>query len=602
MRNVLYLALLVPILALAAGTTQPITALAPEGGTVISTPAAAPVVDRGQPNIPPRALVGTLDTIGGTTYDWWANGPIYRMIVNAGPTNGVHAVWMYCPDLTGQGFPNRSMRYNYYEYESHMWLYADPSNFMDGGVNVFPKRSGYGNVDADPATGVAVIGGHVAVGADIRPWVAKDASPGAGIFEYADSMDLGVTQWPPISVGQDGTIHILAMTPETGSPAYQLNYSHIAPGSWPNWSTLVTGFEPGPGFPTHNIAASKVSSKVAVSWVVSVAVGGGVEYGFVDFSTDGGANWDPLPTELDPPAVFGGDTSTSYHISSIFPWYDRQDKFHIVANLAPCVAETVRVIPSHIYHYCPDNDPQWSLIHIATADTFASNVSLGYNVSFACRPSIGEDNDGNLFVAWEQFDSLNYEPATSDMRADIFASGSSDGGHTWTPPVKLTDAGSYSMRFPSVIDLAVDGGSDPDTVFVIYEADSVAGFYVSPSGSPEGPATHNPVLVQKIPLDSLIPPGVAEQPGATPVRLDAVAKPNPFGGRTVISYALPRPGDVSLVVYDAVGRPVQTLASGRRAAGRYSATWDARNVAGGVYFYALTSGSASVTKKLILTH
>jgi len=59
---------------------------------------------------------------------------------------------------------------------------------------------------------------------------------------------------------------------------------------------------------------------------------------------------------------------------------------------------------------------------------------------------------------------------------------------------------------------------------------------------------------------------------------------------------------VSLVVYDAAGRPVQTLASGRREAGRYSATWDASDAAAGVYFYTLTSGETSATRKLILAH
>jgi flagellar hook assembly protein FlgD len=97
-----------------------------------------------------------------------------------------------------------------------------------------------------------------------------------------------------------------------------------------------------------------------------------------------------------------------------------------------------------------------------------------------------------------------------------------------------------------------------------------------------------------------LPVGVAEQKPATPTQLAVSAGPNPFGGRTQISYSLPRTGDVSLVVYDAAGRPVQTLASGRCEPGRHSATWDAKNAAAGVYFYTLTSGKASITRKLIL--
>ncbi len=590
MRNVLGLVLLVPILALAAGTTQPVTALAPENGTINVAPLPAPApADQGQPNIPPRALVGSLDTIGGTTYDWMANGPRMRMIVNS-PEYGVHALWMYSTATTGTDFPDRNMRYNFYDISAHAWNWLDP-DYMQSGVNVFGKRAGYGNIDADPTTGNAVVGGHVAVGggADITPLVARDAAPGAGIFEYCDTTELGICQWPRTTVGQDGQINIFPIT-----AAYELSYSHIAAGNWPTFSTPVTGIVPSPGFPTHNIAASKVSSKVSLVWEISTDI---PEDAYQSHSTDGGITWDS-PWALDPPVAFGNgsDSLTSFHITSLCPWYDAQDKFHVVCNLIPMVNDTGYIIPSQIWHYCPDNAEPWSRIHIAGCAPENLQAAVGYNASYACRPNIGQDNDGNLFVAWEQFDSANVEATTSRLRADIFAARSTDNGVTWGDGLKLTDAGTHSMRFPSVIDLAVEG--DPDTMYVLYEDDSISGFFVQS----EGPATPNPVLVQKVPVDAIpVKPGaVSEQRAITPLRLDAVANPNPFGGRTQISYSLPRPGDVSLVVYDAAGRPVQTLVSGRREAGRYTATWDAHDVAAGVYFYTLTSGKASTTRKLIL--
>jgi len=592
MRNVLGLVLLVPILALAAGTTQPVTALAPENGTMNMAPLPAPApVDQGQPNIPPKALIGSLDTIGGTTYDWMANGPRMRMIANS-PEYGVHAVWMFSTATTGTDFPDRNMRYNFYDFSARAWNWLDPDH-MQSGVNVFGKRAGYGNLDADPTTGNAVIGGHVAVGggADITPSVARDAAPGAGIFEYCDSTELGICQWPRTSVGQDGQIDIFPIT-----AAYALSYSNIAAGNWPTFSTPVTGIVPSPGFPTHNIASSKVSSKVSLVWEISTDI---PEDAYQSHSTDGGITWDS-PSTLDPPVAFGNgsDSLTSFHISSLFPWYDAQDKFHVVCNLIPLVNDTGYIIPSQIWHYCPDNTEPWSRIHIAGCDPANLQAAVGYNASYACRPNIGQDNDGNLFVAWEQFDSANVEATTSRLRADIFASRSTDNGVTWGDGLKLTDAGTHSMRFPSIIDLAVDGGSDEDTVFILFEDDAISGFFVQT----EGPATPNPVLVLKIPGNQIpaAPPAVAEQRPATSVRLDAAANPNPFGGRTQISYSLPRTGDVSLVVYDAAGRPVQTLASGRREAGRYTATWNAHDVAAGVYFYTLTSGKASITRKLIL--
>ena len=585
MRNVLCLVVLVPILALAAGNTRPVTVLAPENGVANSAPAVMPV-DQGRATIPPKALVGTLDTIGGTTYDWWTNGPGLRMLHNS-PGFGVHALWMYSTATSGTTFDDRNMRYNYYDYGTRTWNWIDP-DYMQSGVNVFTHRAGYGNIDADPTTGAAIVGCHYTGTGGVTPKVAKDVSPGAGIFDYADGEPvLGVCQWPPISVGQDGTINIFPIT-----AGYVLSYSHIAP--WPTYSTPITGIEPSPGFPTHNVAASKVSGDVALTWEISTD---DPEDAYMQTSTDNGATWTSA-TQLPAPTTFSGDTSVAFHITSLSPYYDHNNRLNIVANVCPEVNDTVFIIPSQIWHYCADNSPQWNLISVAGCAPANLQAAVGYNATYADRPSMGQDDDGNLFVAWEQFDSANVEPITSRLRADIFASGSHDGGITWSPAVKLTDAGTSSMRFPSVIDQAVEGSPDPDTIYVIYEVDQIAGFFVQSEGS----ATNNTVVVQKIPMTSVIPPGVAEGPGVTPVRMDAVAGPNPFGGRTVISYALPRAGDVSLVVYDAVGRPVQTLASGRREAGRYNATWNAGNAAAGVYFYTLTSGKTSMTRKLILAH
>ena len=590
MRNVLCLVLLVPILALAAGKTQPVTALAPENGTmnVAPAPVTAPVA-QGQPNIPPRALVGTLDTIGGTTYDWWTNGPRLRMLVNS-PTYGVHALWMYSTATTGTDFADRNMRYNFYDITTHAWNWID-ADYMQSGVNVFDKRAGYGSIDADPATGIAIVGCHVTGTGGVVPRAGRDAAPGAGIFEYADGEPvLGVCQWAPIAVGQDGQMNIFPIT-----ATYQMSYSHIAAGSWPTFATPVN-VDPTPGFPTHNIAASKVSNKVSLVWEIQANI---PEDAYLSTSTDGGITWD-TPANLVPPTAFGNgsDTLTSYHITSLFPWYDAQDKFHVVANLMPVVNDTAYIIPSQIWHYCPDNNPPWSRIAIATCDPANLQASVGYNAAYACRPNIGQDDDGNLYVAWEQFDSANVEATTSRLRADIFVAGSVDNGKSWPDSaLKLTDAGTHSMRFPAIIDQAVEGGADPDTVYIMYEDDSISGFFVQS----EGPATPNPVVVQKI-AGSLIPkgiPGVAEH-SATPLQLTTAAEPNPFGGRTRISYSLPKAGDVSLVICDAVGRPVQTLVSGRSAAGRYTATWDVKNAAAGVYFYTLTSGRSSLTRKLIL--
>ncbi len=76
--------------------------------------------------------------------------------------------------------------------------------------------------------------------------------------------------------------------------------------------------------------------------------------------------------------------------------------------------------------------------------------------------------------------------------------------------------------------------------------------------------------------------------------------PNPFNPTTVIQYQLPASGQVSLKVYDELGREVAALVDTRENAGTYSVKFDGGNLASGVYFYRLSAGTYSETKKLLL--
>ena len=81
--------------------------------------------------------------------------------------------------------------------------------------------------------------------------------------------------------------------------------------------------------------------------------------------------------------------------------------------------------------------------------------------------------------------------------------------------------------------------------------------------------------------------------------------PNPFNPETRIEFSLPTAGDVSLVVYDVLGRTVRSLGSGSYTAGRHTVTWDGRDtygqsVASGVYFYRLDAGGTVLTRKMML--
>lgn len=76
--------------------------------------------------------------------------------------------------------------------------------------------------------------------------------------------------------------------------------------------------------------------------------------------------------------------------------------------------------------------------------------------------------------------------------------------------------------------------------------------------------------------------------------------PNPFNPTTTIRFQVPVLSDVTLTVYDVLGREVETLVNDSKGAGVYEVTWNAANLSSGVYYYRLTAGSFSDVKKLLL--
>lgn len=81
--------------------------------------------------------------------------------------------------------------------------------------------------------------------------------------------------------------------------------------------------------------------------------------------------------------------------------------------------------------------------------------------------------------------------------------------------------------------------------------------------------------------------------------------PNPFNPSTEIAFTLDNTSNVSLTIYNALGQQVKVLANGTKNAGAHKVKWDGRDASGaavstGLYFYTLTDGNTSFTKKMAL--
>jgi photosystem II stability/assembly factor-like uncharacterized protein len=76
--------------------------------------------------------------------------------------------------------------------------------------------------------------------------------------------------------------------------------------------------------------------------------------------------------------------------------------------------------------------------------------------------------------------------------------------------------------------------------------------------------------------------------------------PNPFNPQTNIKFEIPKSSLVSIKVFDALGRELETIANENLNSGIYEVQWDAAQYPSGIYFYKISAENFSQSKKMIL--
>jgi ribosomal protein L30E len=74
--------------------------------------------------------------------------------------------------------------------------------------------------------------------------------------------------------------------------------------------------------------------------------------------------------------------------------------------------------------------------------------------------------------------------------------------------------------------------------------------------------------------------------------------PNPFSSKTSIHFTVPETENISIKVFDVLGNEIKTLVDKEFTQGLYNVEFDASGISPGVYFYRMTTGGKSVTKKM----
>ena len=81
--------------------------------------------------------------------------------------------------------------------------------------------------------------------------------------------------------------------------------------------------------------------------------------------------------------------------------------------------------------------------------------------------------------------------------------------------------------------------------------------------------------------------------------------PNPFNPQTKIMYYLPNNSEISLTIYNAIGKEIRSLVKGKKKFGYHTVVWDSKDnygnkVSAGIYLYQLRSQGYIKNNKMVL--
>jgi len=197
----------------------------------------------------------------------------------------------------------------------------------------------------------------------------------------------------------------------------------------------------------------------------------------------------------------------------------------------------------------------------------------------------------------------------SNNQAVVFTAGNSGGtGQRAFGSLNLADLGNVTFNSWVTGQVRADSVYAPGGIVVTGPGGRVAVFYkgrffinsyIRYFLSTDGGATFGSVNTLATTGPPIITSSTTQRERFADFRL-AQNYPNPFNPTTNITYVLPKTENVSLKVYDVLGREVATLVNEVKPAGAYTVPFNASNLASGVYFYKLQAGSFVQTKKMML--
>ena len=389
------------------------------------------------------------------------------------------------------------------------------------------------------------------------------------------------SSWNPSVTVSGSVVHVVWQDDRDGNTEIYYKRSIDEGGNWEADTRLT------------NNASSSVSPSVTVSGpavhVVWFDNRDGNEEIYYKRSLDFGGSWGTDIRMTNNSAISRNPSVTASGSAAHVVWEDNREgnwEIYYKGSIDEGVNwdPDTRLTNNTANSWYPSVSSSGSDVHIVWSDDRDGNLEIYYkgsinkgvnwdadtrltNNSAASRtPSVSVSGQA-VHVVWDD--------RRGGASGEIYYKRSTDAGVSWIADTQLTV--NFASQNPSV---SVSGTA----VYVVWKDYRDGNWEIYSKQNPTG----NPVGI--INISSEIPNEFSLGQNY----------PNPFNPATKIKFALHNKSFANLVIYDGLGREVETIVNEQLNAGSYKADWNASNFPSGVYFYKLTTGDFSKTNKMLL--